>query len=270
MVKNGLDTAFARVREKKRKALIAYLAAGYPKFSEQSALIEGMVESGVDVLEIGIPFSDPVADGPTIQFASYESLRNGTSVKRILPWIRSLTRRIDVPVVVMTYLNPVVAYGFNRFAREAARAGVTGLIVPDLVPEEAGDISRALEAHNMHLIHLVAPTTPPDRQKRIARQSSGFLYAVSVAGVTGARKERTFSPETRRWLRSLTALSRHPVCVGFGIAGAGQVRALRGSVDGFIVGSALIDIIRKNRPGHRKAALNRFIRGLAKECARGR
>jgi tryptophan synthase alpha chain len=270
MVKNGLNAAFARVRAQKRKALIAYLAAGYPKFSEQTALVKGMVEAGVDVLEIGIPFSDPVADGPTIQFASYESLKGGTTVKRILPWIKSLSSQIDVPIVIMTYLNPIVAYGFDKFAAEAAKAGVTGLIVPDLVPEEARDISRALERRNMHLIHLVAPTTPRDRQKRIARQSGGFLYAVSVTGVTGARRLQAFPPQTKRWLQSLRSLSRNPVCVGFGISGPEQVRALKGSVDGFIVGSAFIDIIRKFKPARRKAELSRFVRSLAKECARGR
>jgi tryptophan synthase alpha chain len=270
MVKNRLDATFARVRAEKRKALIAYLAAGYPKFSEQTRLIQGLADSGVDVLEVGIPFSDPVADGPTIQYASFQSLRGGTTVRKILPWIKSLASKVDVPIVIMTYLNPVIAYGFDKFAAQASAAGVTGLIVPDLVPEEAGDISRALAARNMHLIHLVAPTTPAGRQRRIARQSGGFLYAVSVTGVTGARRARKFSPDTRRWLRSLKAMSRHPVCVGFGIAGPEQVRSLRGSVDGFIVGSALIDIIRKEKPGRRQAALNRFVRSLAKECLNGR
>jgi tryptophan synthase alpha chain len=270
MVSNKLDVTLARVKKSGRKALVAYIAAGYPSFKEQTKLIEGMVDSGVDVLEIGIPFSDPVADGPTIQFASYQSLKAGTSVKKILPWVKTLTRRINAPVLFMTYLNPIVAYGFKKFAAQAAAAGVTGLIVPDLVPEEARDIARALADHNMHLIHLVAPTTPSSRQRTIARQTGGFLYAVSVTGVTGARRTMSYSPATKAWLRSLKKMSSHPVCVGFGIAGREQIRSLKDSVDGFIVGSAIVDTIRNNRPARRKAELNRFIRGLAKECARGR
>jgi tryptophan synthase alpha chain len=270
MVRNRLDAAFASVRSRGRKALVAYLAAGYPRFSEQTGLVQGLEESGVDILEVGIPFSDPVADGPTIQFASHQSLRGGTTVRKVLAWVRSLSTKVDLPIVFMTYMNPVLAYGLKKFAAQASAAGVTGVIVPDLIPEESGEISKALTSRNIHLIHLVAPTTPKDRMKLIARKTSGFLYAVSVAGVTGARRHKVFSPATRRWLRSLQKLSPHPVCVGFGISGPEQVKALRGSVDGFIVGSALIDIIRKQKPGRRKAELNRFVRGLAKECARGR
>lgn len=270
MVSNRLDAAFARARSRGRKALVAYLAAGYPKFSEQTALVKGMVEAGVDVLEVGIPFSDPVADGPTIQYASYQSLAGGTTVKKVMAWVKSLATQVEIPIVFMTYMNPVLAYGIKKFADEAAAAGVTGVIVPDLVPEEAAEISGALVARNIHLIHLVAPTTPAARLKRIAQQTSGFLYAVSVAGVTGARRHKVFSAETKRWLRSLKDLSSHPVCVGFGISGTAQVKALRDSVDGFIVGSAFIDIIRKFKAGRRKAELNRFVRGLAKECIHGR
>jgi len=270
MVSNRLDAAFARVRGRGRKALIAYLAAGYPKFSEQTTLVKGMVEAGIDILEVGIPFSDPVADGPTIQYASYQSLAGGTTVKKTLAWVKTLATQVDIPIVFMTYMNPVLAYGLEKFSKEAAAAGVTGMIVPDLVPEEAAEISKALTSRNIHLIHLVAPTTPPARQRLIAKQTSGFLYAVSVTGVTGARRHKVFSAATRRWLRSLKDLSKVPVCVGFGISGPEQVKALRKSVDGFIVGSAFIDIIRKFKAGRRKTELNRFVRGLAKECAHGR
>lgn len=268
MVKNHLDRTLARIAVENRSALVAYLAAGYPSFAEEEKLIVAAEQAGVDVLELGIPFSDPVADGPTIQFASQESLKRGTTLRKILPWVGRLTRKVRMPVVLMGYLNPIVSYGEEAFARDAARAGVTGVIVPDLVPEESAGLRKALTRRGVHLIHLVAPTTPPDRQRRIARQSGGFLYAVSVAGVTGARK--SLPPETRAWLKNLRRMSRTPVCVGFGISGVPQVRALRGCVDGFIVGSALIDIIRKNKTGRRIAEASRFLRGLAKECSRGR
>ncbi len=270
MVSNRLDAAFARIRGRGRKALIAYLAAGYPKFSEQTALVKAMVDAGVDILEVGIPFSDPVADGPTIQYASHQSLAGGTTVKKVLVWVKTLSKQVDIPIVFMTYMNPVIAYGVKKFAADAAAAGVTGIIVPDLIPEESAELADAFTSHNMHIIHLVAPTTPPARLRLIAKKTGGFLYAVSVAGVTGARRHKVFSPTTKAWLASLRKLSTHPVCVGFGISGPDQVKALRNAVDGFIVGSAFIDIIRKFKTGRRKAELARFVRGLAKECVHGR
>lgn len=268
MVRNDLDRRLAEVKRSGRKALIGYLAAGYPRFAEQKSLIAGMVEEGLDVLELGIPFSDPIADGPTIQYASQESLRHGTTLRKILAFTAGLKTSIGIPIVYMSYLNPILCYGVDKFARDARRAGVDGLIVPDLIPEESGEIAGPLRRNSIHLIHLVAPTTPFARQSSIARRSGGFLYAVSVAGVTGAR--RALPPETRGWLGRLQKESRVPVCVGFGISGPEQIRALRGSVDGFIVGSAIIDLIRKNHPQKRQALMRRFVSALSKECRRGR
>ncbi len=265
---NHLDRKFSELKQRNRKALIAYLAAGYPALSQETALVKTMVAEGVDILEVGIPFSDPIADGPTIQFASQEALKNGVDVPKILRWIAKLKKQIDIPIVVMTYMNPVVAYGFAAFAKDAARAGVSGIIIPDMVPEEAGDIRRQLAAKKVHLIHLVAPTTPKDRQARIAKLTGGFLYAVSVAGVTGARK--ALPTETKAWLGRLRAMSKRPVCVGFGISGPEQVKHLRSNVDGFIVGSAFIDVLRKNKPAQRVGKMKKFVSSLSKECSHGR
>ncbi len=267
-MKNALDRKFDSLRRQKKKALIAYLAAGYPAFREEQALVTDMVLNGVDVIEIGIPFSDPIADGPTIQFASQQALDAGVTVPRILKWIRELQKSVSAPIVVMTYLNPVLAYGTKKFAKDAAAAGVSGVIVPDMIPEESAEIRRELNAGNIHLIHLVAPTTPRERQATISKLTGGFLYAVSVAGVTGAR--RTLPKQTKRWLASLQRLSEKPVCVGFGISGPDQIRHLRSAVDGFIVGSAVIDVIRKNKAVNRKAAMKKFVTALAKECSNGR
>lgn len=268
MVFNQLDKVFLNLKRRKKKALIAYLAAGYPRLSEERRLIQTMQEVGVDILEVGVPFSDPIADGPTIQFASQKALSQGITLRKILRWIAGFKPDIEIPVVIMSYLNPILSFGLKAFAQQAHRAGVVGVIVPDLIPEESNEIRRALEEKKIHLIHLVAPTTPRERQKSIAKKTGGFLYAVSVAGVTGAR--RALPKETKAWLTGLRRMSSTPVCVGFGISGPEQIRALRGSVDGFIVGSALIDVIRKNKPARRTGKMRSFVKKLAKECSGGR
>ncbi|MCG3203751.1 MAG: Tryptophan synthase alpha chain [Elusimicrobia bacterium] len=261
---NQLDATMLQLRRQKQKALIAYLAAGYPKFSEQIKLIQGMVKNGVDVLEVGIPFSDPIADGPTIQFASQEAFKNGVSVKKIFHWLKELRKKVDVPIVLMTYINPVLAFGIETFARAAEQSGVSGVIVPDMIPEESGELREKLNRHHIHLIHLVAPTTPFPRQLKIARQSGGFLYAVSVAGVTGAR--RSLPKETKNWLKKIRKASPLPVCVGFGISNPSVIRELKEGADGFIVGSAVIDLIRKTKTSQRRKSMGKFIRLLSKEC----
>lgn len=266
-MKNEIDALFADLRRRKKKALIAYMAAGYPKFEEQEKLVEAAVKAGVDLLEIGVPFSDPIADGPTIQFASERALENGVTLRKILAWVPRLRRRVHVPIVFMTYMNPLLAYGLDRFGRDAAKAGVSGVIVPDLIVEEAGPLEAALRKHGIHMIYLAAPTTPSARARYLSKRTRGFLYAVSVAGVTGARK--TLPAATKAWLAGLHRTSPAPLCVGFGISGPEQIRALRNSVDGFIVGSAIIDVIRKNRPAARPAKLAAFVRSLVKECHHG-
>lgn len=265
-ISNKLDQVFKNLKEKKQKALIAYLAAGYPHFQEEGKLIKTLQDSGVDILELGIPFSDPIADGPTIQYASQESLNNGTTLKKIINWVKTF-KEVHMPIVFMGYLNPILAYGVEKFAKDAASIGVCGLIVPDVIPEEATELRNILAKHNIHLIHLIAPTTPLKRSFDIKKRTSGFLYAVSVAGVTGAR--RNISNQTRNWIGSLKKNFNKPLCVGFGISTPEHIKFLKSSSDGFIVGSALIDIIRKNRPQNRNLQLKAFVSGLSKECKRG-
>jgi tryptophan synthase alpha chain len=264
VVKNGIDRVFETLKTKNQKALIPYLAAGYPALEEEEALIALIKKEGANILELGIPFSDPIADGPTIQFASQEALKNGVSVKKILHWMKSWKDEINVPTVIMSYINPILAFGLKKFSEEASRAGVTGLIIPDLIPEESDEIRAALEKKGIHLIHLVAPTTPTNRQVAIAKKTDGFLYAVSVVGVTGAR--RALPKATKSWLGKLRTMSSKPVCVGFGISGPDQIRELRNSVDGFIVGSALIDVIRKNKSYQQLGKMKKFVTTLSKEC----
>lgn len=266
-MRNRIDEVFQELKKQRKKALIGYLAAGYPGLAEQTRLIQTLEEAGMDILEIGVPFSDPIADGPTIQFASQESLRRGTTLKKILRWVGSLRSRVRLPIVLMSYLNPILKFGGENFARQAAAAGVQGLIVPDLIPEEAGELAETLRKRGVHLIFLAAPTTPPHRQKMIAVRTGGFLYAVSVTGVTGARA--SVPTDAKAWLKRLSNLSPRPVCVGFGISAPKHVRTLKGAVDGCIVGSALIELIRKNPPARRPAVLGRFVRALSKECFYG-
>lgn len=268
MFKNRLDRTFEELKSQNKLAFVAYLAAGYPAFPDEEKLIQSLKEGGVNVLELGIPFSDPIADGPTIQFASQEALKGGASLRKIFNWINGFKTTLDLPIVLMSYINPVMQYGFEAFAKDARAAGVTGVIFPDMIPEEADEIEKVLAEHEIHTIYLVAPTTPKDRQKLIAKRTGGFLYAVSVTGVTGARA--ALPPETKSWLASLRKISKAPVCVGFGISGPEPVRELKDSVDGFIVGSAFIDLIRKNHPGKRQKPMRAFVRSLSKECRRGR
>ncbi len=267
-MKNDLDFALGKARSEKRKALIAYLAAGDPPFREQIKIIRSLAQAGVDVMELGVPFSDPIADGPTIQAASQRALDNGVTLKQILSWVPRIRKEAKIPIVLMTYLNPLHAHGAEKFARDASKAGVSGVIIPDLIPEEGREWEKILSRQGIHLIYLLAPTTPVARQKMIAGKSRGFLYAVSIAGVTGAR--RRFSASTRKWLSHLRGLGGRPVCVGFGISGAQQIRDLKKSVDGFIVGSALIDRVHRAPSSRRSQEAAAFIRPLAKECAYGR
>jgi len=264
MVQNSLDKTFKRLKEAKKKALIAYITAGFPRLKEEGALIQVLDQSGVDVLEIGVPFSDPIADGPTIQFASQASLKYGTSLRQILPWAKKLKLKVSMPFVIMSYMNPILSYGLSAFARDAFRSGISGVIIPDLIPEEGKAVEEALQKRHIHLIYLISPTTPPSRQRQIAQKSGGFIYAVAVTGVTGAR--RKYTPKTKKWLGSLSGLSRKPVCAGFGISGPAQIHELKPKVDGFIIGSALIDLIRKNKGRKRWDKISQFIGQLAKEC----
>lgn len=262
-MKNALDQVF----KKKKKVLIAYLAAGFPRFKEQKKLIKAIEEAGADVLELGVPFSDPIADGPTIQFASQQALKNNVSLRKILLFVEELKKSVKMPIVLMSYMNPILKMNLYGFAQAASRAGVSGVIIPDVIPEEGGPIAHMLKREGVHMIYLVAPTTPPLRQAEIARQTSGFLYAVSVRGVTGARK--ALPRGTNGWLNKLRRISEKPLCVGFGISGPQQIRELRSSVDGFIVGSALVHIIRKYQGSKRVAMMKSFVKKLQKECAHG-
>jgi tryptophan synthase alpha chain len=235
-------------------ALVCYAMGGDPTVAATEELLRAIDGEGADVIEIGLPFSDPIADGPTLQAAATRALRGGITLTRLLESVARL--RLRAPLVAMGYMNPVERMGAPAFVRALAQAGISGAIVPDLPLEEAGPLRAELAQAGLDLVPLVAPTTGPDRAAAIAREARGFLYYVSVTGVTGARSE--LPPDLAARLRELRALSKVPLAVGFGISRPEQARALRELADGVVVGSALVAA--HHESGVRGAA--ELVRGL--------
>jgi tryptophan synthase alpha chain len=259
---NRIDQTFVNLKRQGRKALIAYLAAGWPSLKEEENGIPALVRAGMDVLELGVPFSDPIADGPTIQWASQRALEEGVTLAKIFHLVRRLRKKTDIPILLMSYLNPILSRRPSRFFAEASKAGVDGLIIPDLIPEESGPLNLEARRWNLKTIHFVSPTSNLTRQRFVCRISEGFIYAVSVTGVTGARKH--FPPETFALLKNLRRLTQKPVALGFGVSTPATIRELIPLTDGVIVGSALIDVLRRHGPSSRWKAAQRFLTSLRK------
>jgi len=236
-----IEAVFAALRARGERALIPYFCAGDPSLETTGRLIEEADARGADVIEVGLPFSDPLADGPTIQRAVVRSLARGTSLFRLLPVLAEVSGRIKAPLVLMTYLNPLHRYGLEAVTRDLARAGVAGLIVPDCPVDESGPLGRAAAAAGLDLIALVAPTSGPERLRRITRASRGFVYLVPLTGITGERTE--LPPDLVSLVRDLRGVTTKPVCVGFGISTPAQVAGVVRHADGAIVGSALVRLI---------------------------
>jgi tryptophan synthase alpha chain len=245
-----LSDAFPRGRT----ALVCYAMGGDPSLAATEELLRAIDGEGADVIELGIPFSDPIADGPAIQAAATRALKGGASLQRLLDMAARL--RLRTPLVAMGYMNPIECMGAPAFARALSQAGITGAIVPDLPLEEAAPLRVELAGAGVDLVPLVAPTTGPERAALIVKQARGFVYYVSVTGVTGARAQ--LPPELAGRLRELRALSPVPVAVGFGISRPEQASALRGLADGIVVGSALVSA--HHQGGVRAAA--ELVRGL--------
>jgi tryptophan synthase alpha chain len=224
----------------KRVAFIPYIMAGDPDLETTVALIDAMKDAGADAIELGIPYGDPLADGPTIAAAGVRALANGTGISEVLDVVRSAHAKGAPPIVLFTYFNPIYQYGIDRFARDASEAGAYGAIVPDVALEEAEDLRRALMSNSLLMPLLVAPSTPRERAARIAQASTGFVYVVSRLGVTGAGAAPDFTP-LHSQIAMLREVSDKPLAVGFGMSKPEHVEAVRDLVDGVIVGSALID-----------------------------
>jgi tryptophan synthase alpha chain len=241
---NRIDSRFAELAERGEKALICFLVSGDPNFATTEKLVTKVSRGGADIVELGIPFSDPLADGPSIQAASYRAINNGATVKGVLDNVRSIRLNCQTPIVLMTYYNPVHHYGLKRFAREAAEAGADGVIITDLPPEESTDWKKAADAAGLATIFLLAPTSTKERIRRASNMASGFIYCVSRTGVTGARND--VPNDLRDLVKEIKSESGLPVVVGFGISKAEHVRQVNEFADGAVVGSALVNLVTEN------------------------
>jgi tryptophan synthase alpha chain len=240
-----IKQTFAKLRDQRQAGLIAYLMAGDPDLTVTEQLVEGLVHAGVDLVELGVPFSDPVADGAVIQRAGQRALQNGTNLERILESVRRLRERgMTVPLLLMTYYNPIFHRGLRKAAESIARAGVDGLIVPDLPFEESEELNQLLGEKGLSLVHLLAPTSGEQRIKMVTEKAKGFIYCVSLTGVTG---ERTTLPnELPQFIQKVKAQTDQPLAVGFGLSKAEQMPLIASIADAAVVGSAFVSLVEQH------------------------
>lgn len=236
-----IDERFARLRDAGEKALVCFVTAGDPNLETTRRIVLELEKAGADIVELGVPFSDPIADGPSIQASSMRALESGTNVPAVLDLVRAIREESELPLVLMAYYNPLQKYGVDRFAADAADAGVDGAIVTDLTPEEAGQWKAVADRAGMNTIFLLAPTSTDARIERVASLASGFIYCVSRTGVTGARKE--MAQGVRELVDRIRAKTEKPIAVGFGISKPEHVREICEYADGAVVGSLLVDLI---------------------------
>jgi len=246
---NRIENKFAQLKKDKCKAFIAFITAGYPNLGVTEKLILEFDRIGVDIIELGVPFSDPMADGPVIQEASQYALNKKTHLIDILNMVNRVRKQARLPICLMTYYNPIFCFGDAAFAKAARVCGVDGVIIPDLPPEEGKDLLRACAKNKVDVISFIAPTTSRERIKKIAKAAKGFIYYVSLTGTTGARK--ALPKDLVANLKSIKKLTKKPVCAGFGISTASQVKQIGKIADGVIIGSAIVKKIKENigKPG---------------------
>jgi tryptophan synthase alpha chain len=263
-----ISRRFAELKERGELGLVAYVTAGDPALEATERIVLAAAEAGADVIELGVPFSDPLADGPTIQRASERALRSGTTLPGVLALAARIRAKSDVPLVLFSYFNPILQMGFEKFAAESAAAGADGVLVTDLTPEESSEFHRAVRARGLDTIFLAAPTSTDERLQNIARVSSGFLYLISRTGVTGAREALPEDlPALIRRARAVTAL---PIAVGFGISLPGHVSILGGLADAAVVGSALVAEIERAASADAAArAVAELVRALKVAAQQG-
>jgi tryptophan synthase alpha chain len=239
------------------KALIAYITAGHPDIKATPEIAGVLADGGADIIELGIPFSDPLADGATIQHSSYQALLNGTTPEACLKAAAAIRRGSKIPLVFMTYYNPVLNYGLTAFCQDCRKAGIDGLIVPDLPPEEGGELEKITQKNDIDLIYMLAPTSDISRVKTVAARSRGFIYLVSLTGVTGARE--SLPEKLENFVKKARRQAKQPLCVGFGIGSAAQAQRVANIADGVIVGSRIVQLIEEDPT---LGSLKTFIAGL--------
>jgi len=258
-----IENKFKTLKEKGEKALVAYLTAGYPSLEATREIVAALEKAGADILELGVPFSDPTADGPVIQAASQKALKGGTTLERVMDLVSEVRKTSEIPIVLFGYYNPIFAYGNERFAEKASVAGIDGILVVDLPFEEARELRRFTDPKGIDFISLVAPTTGEERIRNIASDGAGFLYFVSVTGVTGTLKP--VAEDIGRGVGRIRKFSSLPTVIGFGIATPAQAAEIAPLGDGVVVGSALIKEIEE---GQKKGTLidsvSSFVKDLKK------
>lgn len=241
---NRIEIKFRRLKTQNKKALIPYIMAGDPDIGVTEELVLEIERSGGDIIELGVPFTDPLADGPTIQKASYRALQNKVTLRDVLSLVKKLREKTQIPLVLMTYYNPVFKYGDEAFIKDAVISGVDGVIIPDLPIEEAKDLIIKSKKEGLDTVFLLAPTSTPDRIKMVVRASRGFIYYVSITGITGAKIADMDS--VKKSIEVIKGFTDKPVAVGFGISSAEEARRISEWADGIIVGSAIVRIIEEN------------------------
>jgi tryptophan synthase alpha chain len=251
---NGIASVFS---PRGHKALIAYITVGYPTIEATLKVVPLLADSGCDIVELGIPFSDPLADGVTIQKSSFHALQNGVTPQLCLEVAGELNRKVKVPMVFMTYFNPVFSYGLKEFCTACAESGISGLIIPDLPPDEGSDLEAISQKQGLDLTYLLAPTSTDERIRTVADSSRGFIYLVSVTGVTGARDR--LPRDLEAFVTRVKKVATQPLCVGFGISTPEQARQIARIADGVIVGSRIIQLMEMEDDF---TSLAKFVRGL--------
>ncbi|HXN86378.1 MAG TPA: tryptophan synthase subunit alpha [Candidatus Binataceae bacterium] len=244
MPRHRIAAKFRELRARDETALIPYVVAGDPDLDTTKAIVREFVARGADLIELGVPFSDPMADGPANQRAASRGLNAGASLAAILSMVSELRRETEIPIILFGYFNPIFHYGCDRLCADAARAGIDGLLVVDLPPEEAGELKTAARANGLDIIYLLAPTTPIERARKVARSASGFLYYISVLGVTGART--VVASDLKEYVNNLRGVTDLPIGVGFGISTPEQAARIARFADAVVVGSALSLLIEAN------------------------
>ncbi len=258
---NRIDRKFRQLKKQGKKAFIAFITAGYPNLNITGRLIREFSKAGVDIIELGVPFSDPLADGPAIQESSLYALKKGINLDKILNLVKSARKNTDTPICLMSYYNPIFCFGEDKFVKKAVSCGVDGVIIPDLPAEERKLLGAYAKKYGLDTIFFLAPTSSIKRIKSVAKKTRGFIYYVSLTGVTGTRKELP-----KGFIRQVKLIKRYtdkPVCLGFGVSTPQQVRQINRVADGVIVGSAIVRKIKENikRPDLVKRVTN-FVNTL--------
>jgi tryptophan synthase alpha chain len=256
-----ISQVFSHLKEQDRKAFVPFITAGDPDLATTTKLLAELARAGAGIIELGVPFSDPMADGPVIQRASERALENEFGLDEIFQSVEQFRRESETPIILFSYFNPLLQYGFKRLCQEAKRVGIDGVLVTDLTPEEATEFSAELRAHDLDMIFLIAPTSTDVRLRLVAKHASGFIYAVSRAGVTGTRQ--SVSSEAEKLVRRMRAFSDLPIVVGFGISSPSQVAEVEKYADGVVVGSAIVaEIERAKGRDDIVAHIGEFARSL--------